>query len=72
MQWKHIGAMLDELRAVLQDQGCQVIEMSVTFHPVEDDAPSILAAKADVEAKRHGVGAVEPHHGCIGLSPARE
>jgi hypothetical protein len=31
-----------------------------------------LAAKADVEAKRHGVGAVEPHHGCIGLSPARE
>ena len=60
MQWKHIGAMLDALRAVFQDKGCQVIEMSVTFHPVEDDPvedddPDILeAAKAD--ANRSGMG----------------
>lgn len=36
MQLTRLGAMLDELQAVLTAKGCRLTEVSVTFYPFQD------------------------------------
>jgi hypothetical protein len=40
MLWTRISTMLGELCAVLQNNGCRVIEVSVTVAPADDEEPT--------------------------------
>lgn len=39
MRLSNLGALLEDLQAVLHAKGCQVTELSVTVYPASDDEP---------------------------------